>query len=381
MSEAPPDSTRQGSTDRAPWKETPIMTDFSRKAARLQFVALLTVLAVALIVATGITTGAFVLSFSVLRDLARQGLLPEDLAWIFPAMIDGAIFLSTVAVVVLNKLDIAARDKRFYIALAMVVICISVYGNAYHAYHAASAAQRNVAAGTDLGFTPLSPVGASLIAIIPPFLVLALTHGVGILIKAIGAAHTQYQNATRNDAGQQSYPDHDAPDADIAPIEPTAGLFPASEPVAHSQLDDAAPAAGGVDGLTAPAASSVASPVTVPDDRARATNDVAALSNAVAGGDIEPRNDASGLPSALQFVEHSDQFDDDGVRATARLRLTEPNLTWAEIAARTDVRAASTALRRWTRAKETMATAGFIIDEDNPLAVQEQLPVRELVAQ
>ena len=380
MSEAPPDSTRQGSTDRAPWKETPIMTDFSRKAARLQFVALLTVLAVALIVATGITTGAFVLSFSVLRDLARQGLLPENLAWIFPAMIDGAIFLSTVAVVVLNKLDIAARDKRFYIALAMVVICISVYGNAYHAYHAASAAQRNVASGTDLGFTPLSPVGASLIAIIPPFLVLALTHGVGILIKAIGAAHTQYQNATRNDAGQQPYPDHDAPHADIAPIEPSAGLFPASEPVAHPQLDDAAPA-GGIDGLTVPAASSVASPVTVPDHRAPATNNVAPLSNADAGGDIEPRNDASGLPSALQFVEHSDQFDDDGVRATARLRLTEPNLTWAEIAARTDVRAASTALRRWTRAKETMATAGFIVDEDNPLAVQEQLPVRELVAQ
>lgn len=381
MSEAPPDSTRQGSTDRAPWKETPIMTDFSRKAARLQFFALLTVLAVALIVATGITTGAFVLSFSVLRDLARQGLLPEDLAWIFPAMIDGAIFLSTVAVVVLNKLDIAARDKRFYIALAMVVICISVYGNAYHAYHAASAAQRNVAAGTDLGFTPLSPVGASLIAIIPPFLVLALTHGVGILIKAIGAAHTQYQNATRNDAGQLPYRDDDAPDADIAPIEPTAGPFPASEPVAHPQLADAAPAAGGIDGLTAPAAYSVASPVTVPDDRASATNDVAPLGNAVAGGDIEPRNDGSGLPSALQFVEHSDQFDDDGVRATARLRLTEPNLTWAEIAARTDVRAASTALRRWTRAKETMATAGFIIDDGYPLAVQEQLPVRELVAQ
>lgn len=359
------------------------MTDFSRKAARVQFVALLTVLAVALIVATGITTGAFVLSFSVLRDLARQGLLPEDLAWIFPAMIDGAIFLSTVAVVVLNKLDIAARDKRFYIALAMVVICISVYGNAYHAYHAASAAQRNVALGADLGFVPLSPVGASLIAIIPPFLVLALTHGVGILIKAIGAAHTQYQNATRNDAGQQPSPHHDAPHAGIAPPEPTAEQFPASSPVARPQLDDAAAAAVDIDGLTAaPTASSIASAVTVPDDRAPATNDVAQLSNAVAGGDVEPRNNAGEHASALQFVEHSDQFDDDdGVRATARLRLTEPNLTWAEIAARTEVRAASTALRRWTRAKETMATAGFIIDDGNPLAVQEQLPVRELVAQ
>lgn len=381
MSEAPPDSTRQGSTDRAPWKETPIMTDFSRKAARVQFVALLTVLAVALIVATGITTGAFVLSFSVLRDLARQGLLPEDLAWIFPAMIDGAIFLSTVAVVVLNKLDIAARDKRFYIALAMVVICISVYGNAYHAYRAASAAQRNVASGTDLGFVPLSPVGASLIAVIPPFLVLALTHGVGILIKAIGAAHTQYQNATRNDAGQQPDPHQDASDVDIAPIEPAAGLFPASPFVAHRQLHDAVPAAGVVDGVTAPTVSGLPSSATVPVDHPAATKDVAPLSNAVAAGNGEPRNGTDDLASALQFVEHSDQFDDDGVRATARLRLTEPNLTWAEIAARTDVRAASTALHRWGRAKEAMATAGFIVDEDNTPAMQEQLPVRELVAQ
>ena len=284
MSEAPPDSTRQGSTDRAPWKETPIMTDFSRKAARVQFVALLTVLAVALIVATGITTGAFILSFSVLRDLARQGLLPEDLAWIFPAMIDGAIFLSTVAVVVLNKLDIAVRDKRFYIALAMVVICISVYGNAYHAYHAASAAQRSVASGTDLGFVPLSPVGASLIAVIPPFLVLALTHGVGILIKAIGAAHTQYQNAIRNDAGQQPHHRNDASRADIAPTETATGLFPVSPLVAHRQLDDAAPATGVVDGVTVPGASGVASSATVPVDHAPATNDVASLGNAVAGG-------------------------------------------------------------------------------------------------
>jgi hypothetical protein len=296
-------------------------------------------------------------------------------------MIDGAIFLSTVAVVVLNKLDIAVRDKRFYIALAMVVICISVYGNAYHAYHAASAAQRSVASGTDLGFVPLSPVGASLIAVIPPFLVLALTHGVGILIKAIGAAHTQYQNAIRNDAGQQPHHRNDASRADIAPTETAAGLFPVSPLVAHRQLDDAAPATGVVDGVTVPGASGVASSATVPVDHAPATNDVASLGNAVAGGNGEPRNGTDELASALRFVEHSDQFDDDGVRATARLRLTEPNLTWAEIAARTDVRAASTALRRWGRAKEAMATAGFIVDEDNTPGVQEQLPVRELVAQ
>lgn len=52
------------------------MGDFSLRAARIQLGALIA----ALLIAIGITTGAFVLSFAVQRDLARQGTIPENLA-------------------------------------------------------------------------------------------------------------------------------------------------------------------------------------------------------------------------------------------------------------------------------------------------------------
>ncbi|WP_428481023.1 hypothetical protein [Rhodococcus qingshengii] len=55
------------------------MTDFSLRAARIQLGALLAALALAIVIALGTTTGAFVLSFAVQRDLARQALIPEHL--------------------------------------------------------------------------------------------------------------------------------------------------------------------------------------------------------------------------------------------------------------------------------------------------------------
>ncbi|MEU2229085.1 DUF2637 domain-containing protein [Streptomyces sp. NPDC018347] len=67
------------------------MNDFSLRAARIQLGALLAALALAIVIALGITTGAFVLSFAVQRDLARQALIPEHLTWIFPAIVDSAI--------------------------------------------------------------------------------------------------------------------------------------------------------------------------------------------------------------------------------------------------------------------------------------------------
>ncbi|WP_052056730.1 DUF2637 domain-containing protein [Rhodococcoides fascians] len=294
------------------------MTDFSLKAARLQFAALLAVLVVALAVATGITIGAFVLSFSVLRDLARQGLLQEDLAWIFPAMIDGAIFLSTVAVVVLAKLDIPARDKRFYIVLAAVVICISVYGNAYHAYHAALLAQNAVAAGAQLGFVPLSPVGAALIAIIPPFLVLALTHGVGILVKAIGAAHAQYVAQIGDGVDEARSASDDAGTAVACAV-------------------DSAPEA--LDGTV----------VLAPDSCDDPRRDLA--ESGTADGDTTTR--------LLDFFATTDL--DPAVKKTATLKIMNPEWTFAELADATHVRAASTAMRRYKKAEESALEAGLVM--------------------
>lgn len=312
------------------------MTDFNLKAARVQFAALLAVLAVALVVATGITTGAFVLSFSVLRDLARQGLLHEDLAWIFPAMIDGAIFLSTVAVVVLGKLDIASRDKRFYVALAIVVICISVYGNAYHAYFAASAARRNVEAGVDLGFVPLSPTGAALIAVIPPFLVLALTHGVGILVKAVGAAYAQYATQTRS---------VDPANHDIADFVSTGQVHGGDHGDAATESDSVATVLTAATAITPHTNSPSGSPSTVAD--------VLTVDKAP---DSEQATPAQTVEQLAAFFETADL--DPLVRKTALLKIENPDWTFAELAEATGARAASTAMRRYKKAEEAAVQVG-----------------------
>ncbi|SCC70244.1 DUF2637 domain-containing protein [Rhodococcus qingshengii] len=162
------------------------MTGFSLRAARIQLGALLAALALAIVIALGITTGAFVLSFAVQRDLAWQALIAEHLTWIFPPIVDSAILGATIAIVIISKLNMNKRDRGFYIALAVSVVAISILGNAYHAYHAAIAAQESIDGGGDLGFIPLTPAIAAAIAIIPPALVLAFTHGITILVKAVG---------------------------------------------------------------------------------------------------------------------------------------------------------------------------------------------------
>ncbi|ERB52850.1 hypothetical protein N806_32980 [Rhodococcus sp. P27] len=100
------------------------MTDFSLWAARIQLGGLLA--APAILIALGITTGAFVLSFAVRRDLARQAPIPDHLTWIFPAIVDSAILGATIAIVIISKLNMNKRDRGFYIALAVSVVVISI---------------------------------------------------------------------------------------------------------------------------------------------------------------------------------------------------------------------------------------------------------------
>lgn len=170
------------------------MNDFSLRAARIQLGALLAALAI--VIALGITTGAFVLSFAVQRDLGRQALIPEHLTWIFPASVDSAILGSTIAIVI--KLNMNKRDRGLCIALTVSVVVISILGNAYHAYRAAIAAQESIDGGGELGFIPLAPAIAAAIAIIPPALVLAFTHGITILVKAVGMAYAAYRAIVEN---------------------------------------------------------------------------------------------------------------------------------------------------------------------------------------
>ncbi|BAH47072.1 DUF2637 domain-containing protein [Rhodococcus sp. NPDC019627] len=394
------------------------MNDLSIRAARIQLRALIAALIVAIAIAVGITTGAFVLSFAVQRDLALQAGIPHYLTWIFPAIVDGAILGATIAIVALSKINGSATGKHFFLWLAVVVVFISVFGNAYHAYRAGEAAARSAAAGIDLGYTPLTPTGASLIAVIPPLLVLAFTHGVGILIKAIGTAHTEYTAVVRDtrDREQQDgediadhYPTvaaesmpasernvghvadivapHIAQDPDVAPriaqdpdvaprIAQTVAQF-ADVATADdsSALDDSRAAA-----VTGPESSTgvadAAQPTeTNPDDR----TDVATLTeehvarNALDGSNAaalkvsnaledsqEPfvlPDEAQTIENLLDFIETCADFE-PVVKETARLRIIEQH-SYAEIATLTRAKAASTAMRRFDKVAQRAVDAGF----------------------
>lgn len=325
------------------------MTNFNLRAARIQLGALLVALVVAILIALGITTGAFVLSFAVQRNLARQALIPEHLTCIFPAIVDSAIFGATIAIVILSKLKVNRWDKRFYIALAVGVVAISILGNAYHAFHAAVAAQATVDSGGALGFIPLAPAVAAAIAIIPPILVLAFTHGVGILIKAIGAAHAQYSELVQSDAYTLTGHEHRdtagyvSAAAEIAPIETAVGVA-RSEGVTSDPVDVA------MKPTVAPVLAAVASIDATPTAPEPAAPEF--LSELVQAG---PQT----VAQLLAFIDHSDL--DPMVRKTAKLKINKPHLTFAGLAEATNVRAASTAMRRYNRAEDAAIAAGFTI--------------------
>ncbi|AWK76431.1 excisionase (plasmid) [Rhodococcus oxybenzonivorans] len=371
------------------------MNDLSIRAAQVQLRALIAALIVAIAIAVGITTGAFVLSFAVQRDLALQAGIPHYLTWIFPAIVDGAILGATIAVVALSKIGGSAIGKRFFLGLAVVVVFISVFGNANHAYRAGEAAARNVAAGIELGYTPLSPTGASLIAIIPPLLVLAFTHGVGILIKAIGTAHMEYTAVVRDARHREpQWAGEDAgTDSRMSAPEPRS----VDRNTGRNAQSVASTVAPGVDVASATESSA--------SDRARAAvarpdidRDVAAvlqpeeadpadftgvageseehqkhsIRNALHSRDAaqEISNGPEGPPQSFVLPDETQTIDnllafidacadfEPIVKETARLRISERR-SYAEIATLTNAKAASTAMRRFDKVAQRAVEAGF----------------------
>ena len=331
------------------------MTDFSLRAARIQLGALLAALVLAILIALGITTGAFVLSFAVQRDLARQATIPEHLAWIFPVIVDSAILGSTIAIVLLSKLKMSGWDKGFYIALAGSVVAISILGNAYHAFHAAAAAQVTLDGGGEVGFVPLNPAIAALIAVIPPALVLAFTHGVGVLVKATGVAYADYRTQITDHSvaadvavtGAEEEPDM-APENDCAVDLPQFGNDIAAESaIAQNPMD--------IDNSPALYALS-------PSPHAERDTAIAV------GFDGEPEFDTDTVPSVASEVdlfaelEHFIAQSDlpGSVKETARRKLKDPSLTWEAIAQSSHPPVVtSTAWRRYERFDTAARAAGF----------------------
>lgn len=389
------------------------MTDLNLRAARIQLYGLIAALVFAIAVAIGLTTGAFTLSFSVLRDLATQGLMPAQWAWIFPAVVDGAILGATIAVVVLSKIDGSDEGKKFFVRLLVAVVCISVVGNALHAYQAAQEAARKIAQGIDIGFTPLAPAAAAVIAIIPPLLVLAFSHGIGILIKAIGNAYRDFNalvdQATAIDDATTTPVAHPAPPAAVDIASPMAvapvvdqGVAPDT---ATAEADaDSQPTGPVVDAPTVALALTPVADVVAPiaDDIAPVAPvaDVAPVDVALfeviappvaidATTAAEPATataeDAPALTveDLLAFIDSSSLAEN--VRETARLKISQPTMSFAAIAARTGTPHASTALRRYQRAESEALAAGFTfpplpdLDDPSTDAEDAHAATRELV--
>ncbi|USI93065.1 DUF2637 domain-containing protein [Rhodococcus pyridinivorans] len=360
------------------------MTDFNLRAARLQLYGLLAAVLLAALLAAGITTGAFILSFSVLKDLAVQGMLPAEHAWIFPAIVDGGILGATIAVIVLSKISGSAKGRNFFLCLLIAVVFVSVAGNAYHAYRAAQDAAQTIAEGTILGFNPLAPTVAPIIAVIPPLLVLAFTHGIGILIKAIGSAFTEYSELVK--AADATSTSVAAPD-DIAGADPRAAATSAptiawtstepTEPGPVTKTDEWSSAAAAASERT-PVAHDVA---LIAHDVAPVAHDVAPVAHHVAS--VAPEGTPSPTPETvvaddiatapivetapapeqstralLEFIDQVPGLSEE-VRETARMKIRNPDLTFAAIAEQTGGVATSTALRRYNKAAEAALKVGF----------------------
>ncbi|MET4614125.1 hypothetical protein ABIC28_005138 [Rhodococcus sp. PvR044] len=387
------------------------MTDLNLRAARIQLRGLVAAVFFTILIALGITTGAFILSFSVLRDLAGQGMMPQQWAWIFPATVDGAILGCTFAAILLSKISGNAAGRNFFVSVLCAMVCISVAGNAYHAYKAAEEAVRKVAAGVDLGFTPLAPGAAAMIAVIPPLLVLAFTHGIGILIKAIGNAYSEYnelvaaaaalsttvaESATLVVADDALAPiavakttDWDVARAHVAPetaaphpvsvgdiAMPVADAVPVvAQPAAHTvpeiaQPDDVADAvADAVAEIGMPVVEAVAESAPSADDvapSALSAADDTALFDAVADAhatmtefDVAATQEPEqSLDALLDFIDRAPLAEN--VREAARLKVKDPNKTFVAIAEETNA-APSTAYRRYAKFEEAARAAGFTI--------------------
>lgn len=361
------------------------MTDFSLRAARIQLGALLAALALAIVIALGITTGAFVLSFAVQRDLARQALIPEHLTWIFPAIVDSAILGATIAIVIISKLNMNKRDRGFYIALAVSVVVISILGNAYHAYHAAIAAQELIDGGGDLGFTPLAPAIAAAIAIIPPALVLAFTHGITILVKAVGMAYAAYRAIVENAT--------DSEDAKTSASDLTANWGPIRNPRLRDQVarNIAEQLEAERNEVTATAEAQAdqddviadfAEPFFVDemvdgghgdiDRQDAATEPLNRRDNEETQADVDPDID-----DLMAFIATSNLTKN--VKDTAVRKLTNPNLTWETIALESKPPVAiSTAWRRYEKFDTAAREAGFTSPPLPDLRSAENIADREL---
>lgn len=121
----------------------------------------------AVLITAGIGAASFVLSFAALRDLAARAGIPDQLAWLWPLIVDGAILQATMAVVVLASYPDQRGSRRFFWIVLTCSAAVSVGANALHAVIPPDAV--------------LNPWWSAAIAVVAPVSLLAATHGLSLL--------------------------------------------------------------------------------------------------------------------------------------------------------------------------------------------------------
>ncbi|MET7769100.1 DUF2637 domain-containing protein [Nocardia sp. NPDC005366] len=121
----------------------------------------------AAVIILAVGAAAFRLSFTTLQDLAVLARVPKSDAWLFPLIVDGTILLATFGVLVSPS---KSSEQRFFLAVLGIGAAVSVAGNSIHA----------MASGH-----PLPGWAAAIVAAVAPISLLADTHGLALLFRAV----------------------------------------------------------------------------------------------------------------------------------------------------------------------------------------------------
>ncbi|MEU7634337.1 DUF2637 domain-containing protein [Nocardia sp. NPDC049220] len=155
----------------------------------------------AAVIILGVGVAAFRLSFTTLADLAVLARVPARDAWLFPVIVDGTILLSTAGLLASSD----RSDRRFFLAVLVIGAGVSVAGNSLH----------SVASGH-----PLPGWAAAIVAAVAPVSLLADTHGLALLFRAVqrhSAADVVADIAAVSVAGEPAWTDPD-PAVTVDPV-------------------------------------------------------------------------------------------------------------------------------------------------------------------
>lgn len=180
--------------------------------------------------ARGLVLGAFLLSSVALAQLAADAHIPLYLAWIWPLVVDGAIYQATTAVMALGdrKEPEAVDARRWFQWMLTGGVMVSVAANVLHAW---------TMLGNELAWWQIAAI-----AVAPPLLLMVGTHGATILAGLDQESPTAEQKPNAENGQAQEQPQEAlAEHVESAAQGSAAGPDPvAARPTVEQQVSDVA---------------------------------------------------------------------------------------------------------------------------------------------